>query len=121
MVEGFVVDGWIIVRYFVAATGGFLLAGLSLLSRLLVVRNLYNGRLLGPLLVFLNFITRTHAALLGTHNGTCLRRRGRRKSRGQHGIGLHVRVKAVRRHKVGVVERLRERRVCELRIEGIGV
>ena len=43
MVEGFVVDGWIIVRYFVAAAGGFLLAGLSLLSRLLVVRNLYNG------------------------------------------------------------------------------
>lgn len=43
MVDGFVVDGGIFVRYFVVAAGGFLLAGLSLLSWLLVIRNLYNG------------------------------------------------------------------------------
>lgn len=121
MVDGFVVDGRIIVCYFVVAGGGFLLAGLSLLSWLLVIGNLYNGWLLGPLLVFLNFITRTNAPLLHTHNRPSRRHRDRRKSPSKQRVGLHLRVEGIRRHKVRVVERLRKRGVWEVRIEGIGI
>lgn len=121
MVDGFVVDGGIFVRYFVVAAGGFLLAGLSLLSWLLVIRNLYNGWLLGPLLVFLNFITRTNAALLCRHNRAWLWQRRRRKSPGKHWAAWQMGVEGVGRHKVRVVEGLRKRGEWELRIEGIGI